>query len=172
MASKDLAERLLIEEEKNKQFKNLFKGMETNLTNISGFLKEQNISIKNLEDALTPAEIPIQDQKILHWYQTGEVTLANAGTAEKAGGNLSIDYDTHNYFISLNKPSQEGSIVNLGPSPGNIFILSSWGDKTSVNEMKLGPYDYFVWDKEDGYDVYIMYVRTDTAGTKYQILCG
>lgn len=168
MSTRSLAEQLLLEEEKNKQTK----GMENELKNISNLLEEQNISIKNLETATVVEEVPIQDKAILHWYQTGERTIASAGTAESTGGSLKDDYDQHNFFTALDKPSREGSITNLGPSPGNIFILVSWGDKTSANEMKLGPYDYFEWDKNDGYDVYIMYIRTDVDNTKYQILAG
>ena len=65
----------------------------------------------------------------------------------------------------------QGNIQNFGP--GNLFVAVA-ANPTDVTpgEIEILPNGNFGWQADDGYEILIMYIRSDNAVTQYQVIAG
>lgn len=100
-------------------------------------------------------------------YITGETTIASATAAGIYNGD-----NIENILTTLNRPSKVGVLENLSTT-GNIFMaMSDNGVDLTANEIKVTPGTTYVWHEDDKIAIRFAHIRTDTDGTKYQLIAN
>jgi len=100
-------------------------------------------------------------------YITGEKTIASA----TARGIYNSD-NIENILTTLNRPSKTGVLENLSTT-GNIFMaMSDNGVETTATEIKVTAGTTYVWHEDDKIAIRFAHIRTDTDGTKYQLIAN
>ncbi len=162
MSTIELANRIVIEEERNRTQSPsalMEEFFERNLKIQSEILEVQKESLERL----TYLE-EINRPKGAHPYLPGVVTIASATSVG--------DYPSFTNFINdLGRPAMNGTLYNFGPG-AIYFVLSHNGVDISGNETKLESTMAYGWGGDSGYPIRYMHIRTDTDDTSFEIVAG